>query len=167
MPNNIWSMVILFVIGGLLMILELVIPGFGIAGVMGIIALVGGLVVGSTFLTTVQLLIVIFLVLAISIVMLVLLYRSATRNGRVSKFLFLNLKANKEEGYTSSKDLKDMKGKEGISLTALRPAGTGEFDGIKLDVVTDGQFIPKGVKIRIDRVEGFRILVEQIDENAL
>ena len=51
-------------------------------------------------------------------------------------------------------------GREGVSLTPLRPSGNGDFDGEKLDVVSDGAFIPQGARIRIVRVEGLRILVK-------
>ncbi|NLA84656.1 MAG: hypothetical protein GX854_09090 [Clostridiales bacterium] len=53
---------------------------------------------------------------------------------------------------------------EGIALTGMRPTGTGEFQGRKLDVITDGEFIPKGAPIKIAYVEGFRIVVKRLDE---
>ncbi|HHZ13149.1 MAG TPA: hypothetical protein GX394_04430, partial [Clostridiales bacterium] len=59
----------------------------------------------------------------------------------------------------------DMVGRVGVSTTNLRPSGTGDFDGIKMDIIADGQYIPKGTKIKIVRVEGFRILVEQVHDD--
>lgn len=164
--NDIWLMLILFIFGGLMLVLELMMPGFGIPGIAGIISLIAGLVVGSTLLTASQLAIVFLLVFVYIAVMVVLLYRSATKNGRISK-LFLRAKAVKEEGYSSSENFEDMVGKEGVAITPLRPSGMGEFEDTRLDVVTEGQFIPKGVKIKIVKVEGFRIVVEQVydDDN--
>lgn len=163
--SDLWLMVVLFVFGGLLMIIELVIPGFGVPGIAGIVALISGVIVGSSVLTSGQLAIVILLVFFIIIVMVVLLYRSLTKNGQISKKLSLKSKAAKEEGYTSNKNSKDMVGKEGIAITALRPSGSGEFDDVNLDVVADGQFIPKGSKIRVAKVEGFKILVQLIEHS--
>ena len=57
-------------------------------------------------------------------------------------------------------DMQKLVGREGVSLTPLRPSGNGDFDGEKLDVVSDGAFIPQGARIRIVRVEGLRILVK-------
>ena len=37
-----------------------------------------------------------------------------------------------------------------------------EFDGVKLNVLSEGEFIPAGVKVRIVRVEGSRILVHKV-----
>lgn len=164
--SNFWLMVILFIFGGLMLVVELMMPGFSIPGIAGIISLIAGIVVGASVLTAGQLAVAILIVFIVIIVMVVLLYRSATRNGRIFKSLFLHSKAVKEEGYTSSKDLHHMVGKEGIATAPLRPSGTGEFDGVKLDVITDGQFIPKGARIKIVNVEGFRILVEQIEDKV-
>lgn len=159
--NDLWLMVVLFIFGGILAVIELIMPGFGLPGITGIIAFIAGVVVGSSILTTGQLALIILLVFIIVIAMIVILYRSLTKGGRVSKRLFLRSRADREKGYSSNKDLKDMLGKEGIALTILRPSGLGEFDGIKLDVVTEGQFISKGTKIRVVDVEGFKVLVEE------
>ena len=40
-------------------------------------------------------------------------------------------------------DMQKLVGREGVSLTPLRPSGNGDFDGEKLDVVSDGAFIPR------------------------
>jgi len=37
----------------------------------------------------------------------------------------------------------DMVGKTGVALTSLRPAGMGEFEGVRRDVVSEGGFIDK------------------------
>jgi membrane-bound ClpP family serine protease len=96
--------------------------------------------------------------------MLVWLYKSATKGGRVSKLLMLNTKTGREEGYSSTTATDDLLGLEGITTSLLRPAGTADFQGRKLDVVTDGEYIPKGTRVRIVQVEGFRIVVEKTDE---
>ena len=46
--------------------------------------------------------------------------------------------------------------------TALRPAGIAEFDGVKLNVVSDGDFVAAQRPIRVERVEGNRIVVREI-----
>src|SRR5690554_5433665 len=90
--NDIWLMLILFIFGVLMLVFELMMLGFGFPGIAGIIYLIAGLVVGSTLLTASQLAIVFLLVFVYIAVMVVLLYRSATKNGRISK-LFLRAKA--------------------------------------------------------------------------
>ena len=70
----------------------------------------------------------------------------------------------KEEGYSGSDDLEYFLGKEGITTTILRPAGTADFDGIKLDVVSEGEFIKNESKVKIITVKGRRIVVREIKE---
>jgi membrane-bound serine protease (ClpP class) len=52
-------------------------------------------------------------------------------------------------------------GKEGIALSALRPAGVVEVDGSRVDVVTEGEMIAKGARVRVIHTEGTRIVVEE------
>ena len=44
----------------------------------------------------------------------------------------------------------------------LRPAGVASIDGQRVDVLTEGDFVPAGTPIRVTRVEGARIFVEPI-----
>jgi membrane-bound ClpP family serine protease len=45
----------------------------------------------------------------------------------------------------------------------LRPAGIGQFDGVRLDVVTKGAYIEEEADIKITEVVGRRIVVELIE----
>ena len=61
------------------------------------------------------------------------------------------------------KESKEMIGQEGVAITQLRPTGTGEFAGIRIDVVTEGDFIAKDTKIKITDVKGYRTIVTRLD----
>ena len=50
-------------------------------------------------------------------------------------------------------------GLTGKATTDLRPSGKGEFDGRLLDVISDGEFIPRGEPLKVIRHEGSRIVV--------
>jgi len=154
---------ILFVLGIALVIIELVMPGFGLAGTLGIISLVAGVVLVYPLVSPPVLALIIATILLIIVGMLVYMYKSAVKGGRISKLLLLNTRTGKEEGFSSTNDNKDLIGLEGRAETVLRPAGTGEFNGKKYDVVTDGEFIEKGSRIKIIDVEGFRIVVKKLD----
>jgi len=54
-------------------------------------------------------------------------------------------------------------GEEGVARTILRPAGKAEFGAALVDVVTDGEFLDRGVKVRVTMVEGDRVVVEALD----
>jgi membrane-bound ClpP family serine protease len=77
--------------------------------------------------------------------------------GRFGKSRFV-LKAVSNDGIDED-DLTFFVGKTGVAKTVLRPAGIGEFNGVKLSVVSDGEFIPKDERIEVFRVEGNRIVV--------
>jgi membrane-bound serine protease (ClpP class) len=53
-------------------------------------------------------------------------------------------------------------GREGISLSQLRPAGKAEFGGLRLDVISSGELIEAGRKIVVEVVEGNRIVVREV-----
>ena len=57
-------------------------------------------------------------------------------------------------------------GRIGETFTVLRPAGIAEFDGERLNVVTAGEFIQKGVRVIVKEVEGARILVQQVEKQS-
>lgn len=157
--------VILFILGIALVIVELIMPGIGIAGILGIISLIAGIVLAAQVVSTATLVLIITVVLLIIAGMLIFLYKSATKkDSRLSRLLLLNTRTGTEEGFTSTKVEEDLAGLEGIAETALRPAGTADFQGRRLDVVTNGEFIAKGTPVKITQVEGFRIIVEKLEK---
>lgn len=46
----------------------------------------------------------------------------------------------------------------------LRPSGTVQIGDRRIDVITEGEFIPKGTKVKVIKVEGFRIVVARVDD---
>jgi membrane-bound serine protease (ClpP class) len=52
--------------------------------------------------------------------------------------------------------------KEGVVVAPLRPSGTAEIDGKRFSVISDGQLIPQGSRVRVILVEGNRIVVERV-----
>ena len=153
---------ICFVIGIGLMVLEAFMPGFGLPGISGIILEV--VAVALTWMNhgpvaALGMTLIILSILAIAISMSL---RSAA-NGKLSRSkLVLNDTESNEAGYRSTEDLEVFLGKEGVTTTVLRPTGMAEFDGVRLNVVSEGEFIQSGTRVQIVRVEGSRILVRTI-----
>ena len=86
------------------------------------------------------------------------LLRSAAKGDVAKSKLFLHQK----EELREQQDMQVLVGHEGRTLSVLRPSGIGDFDGVRLNVVTEGEFIENGVAIRIARVEGGKIVVKAI-----
>ena len=153
---------ICFLIGIGLMVLEAFMPGFGLPGISGIILEV--VAVALTWMNhgpmaALGMTLIVLSILAIAISMSL---RSAA-NGKLSRSkLVLNDTESNEAGYRSTEDLDVFLGKEGVTTTVLRPTGMAEFDGVRLNVVSEGEFIQSGTRVQIVRVEGSRILVRTI-----
>jgi len=150
----------LILLGIALLAIEVfVIPGFGVSGILGMAALITGI-----FLVTDSLLEGMMFTAGALTVLGVIIYLSfrLPKTRRLWKRFSLSTRQTAKEGYVAPKPQNEMYlGKVGISLTQLRPAGTGDFDGVKLDVVTEGGFIGLGTAIRIIGVEGTRIIVRE------
>ena len=163
-----WGEIILFIFGIIMLLIEIfLIPGFGIVGTLGILAivaslylsLVGEFVEASDFVSGAKTLAIAF-VLSFVVVLIALRYLP-----KFTPFQRLVLKTTEAEaeGYRSSPETyTSLVGKEGISLTMLRPAGTAIIDGEKVSVVTEGDFIEKNTRVRVTEVEGYRVVVEKI-----
>ena len=153
---------ICFVVGLGLIVLETFMPGFGLAGIAGIVMHVIAVVMtwfhhGPLAALGMTVLILFIITVAISMSL-----RSAA-NGKLSKSkVVLNETESNEAGYRATEDMDVFLGKEGVTTTVLRPTGMAEFDGVRLNVVSEGEFIQTGTKVQIVRVEGSRILVRTI-----
>jgi len=158
--------IILFVIGLLLLLAEIFfIPGFGLAGIGGIAAILTSIFL--TFGNIVQATYSILIALGVSIIGLLLLikYIPSTRTWR--KFV-LSTEQKKELGYTvGTKDLTRLNGKEGIAITPLRPSGIVEVNGKKLNALTQGEYVDSNTRIKIISVEGNKIVVEAVNVSKL
>ena len=157
--NGSLGLSILFVVGIFLLLLELfVIPGFGIAGAGGIVAM--GTSIFLVFPTAEIALNVIAFVLLFSIIGGVIVLKFFANNK-----LFRNISLEKtEKGYVAQSEKSDLLNKEGETISTLRPAGAIEIDGERIDVVSESAFIDSGVKVKVVKVAGNRVVVREIKD---
>lgn len=152
---------IFFGLGLVLMIIEIYIPGFGVWGIGGITCFIVGIIVTAD--TLIEALILMMILLAIVGIIFSILLHSISK-GKLPKNMVLSTSMKKEEGYIGTNDMKYFLNRRGKCLTILRPAGTVDFDGVKLDVISEGEFIPKGTMVEVIKVEGRKIVVRRIEE---
>ncbi|MNI07353.1 hypothetical protein D3C73_603600 [compost metagenome] len=153
-----------FGIGIVLLILELVIPSFGILSVLGAISLFGGVMMASADPKQAALSIGIAVLVGIPIVALAIKYFK--HRGVWNRFI-LRQQLTSEEGFNSSPNKQYLVGLKGTSVTPLRPAGTAQIDGQRIDVVTDGSFVGVNKDIEVMFVEGTRVVVKEITTTQL
>ena len=161
--------VILVGVGVVLVLVEiLAIPGFGIFGIAGIVALLAGLLmaqIGS--LPGRGDLVQAGTVLLASMVLVTMtawsFLRSLPGSWRLRRSgVFLGESTDRDEGYTSADVRSELVGTEGVAITALRPAGVGLFGDERLDVVSESEWIEEGTRIRIRSAEGYRHVVRAV-----
>ena len=153
--------VMLAVLGMVGILYELhIVPGHGIPGVLGGVALLASVLLAfgpigaAAFFIALQ-------TLATAIVLTVILFYLATRaipeNAWMAKLTFAGVQG---ADYVTSTDRSSLAGRVGTASSYLRPAGVALIDGHRVDVLTQGEFIPEGTPVRVTRVEGARIFVE-------
>jgi len=156
--------IVLIVAGVLLLAAEvLVIPGFGVAGVLGIAAVVvavvrifqgsAATVLGYSALFGGVLVAALLWVLPNS--RIAAAFRLTTRITNPSSPVTAGVPGNADRGYLA--------GREGIALSDLRPAGVARFDQERVDVVSEGDFIPAGSTLTVLHVEGMRVTVRAVE----
>jgi membrane-bound ClpP family serine protease len=158
-----WLPAICFIAGFGLLIFEMFNPGFGVPGISGVILLFLGILLVARSL--VDAIIMVLILMAIVAVALVFILRSASR-GKLSKTVVLSDALNDKSGFIGTENLDSLLGKEGTALTVLRPAGVAEIEGTRVDVVSQSEFLPKGTKIKVVKVEGRRVVVADIESDA-
>ena len=153
-----WTSLILFVTGLILLIIEGIVPGFGLPGISGIILVIAGTVLAMGNITSA--LVSISIAIIITAFITILLVKYGRRSSRFDKIILTAHQGN-DEGYLSSITKDEYLGKEGITLSGLRPSGFIDIDGKKIDALSEGDFIPKGTSIKVVRVEGSKIIVRR------
>lgn len=166
---------LLFGVGVVLLMLEIfVIPGFGIAGVLGIICMVAGIFLAMAGempeeipLPTLQRLEGPLIKMAIAIIGTglggMILGRYLPQSS-IYKKLSLEESTSQEKGYSSANNMQEFLGKTGISTSALRPSGMARFDNKKLDVIAKGEFIGANENIKVVDIKGNHLYVQREDE---
>lgn len=162
-----WEELLLALLGIFLFALELfVIPGFGVVGILGLLALLGALVMStlgvgshSDFVLWAVARMGFSLVLAIVLSVLFLKFLPKLPMGRK---LILSTELETADGFSSAppSDYQWL-GRTGHAHSTLRPAGIADFQGHRVDVVSDGEFIDAGAPIRVLHVDGNRIVVQR------
>lgn len=150
--------IVLVVIGMILIVVEMLIPGFGAAGVSGGIALIAGLCIGSDSLTGAMFsLLIIVILLAI---IATLIFKSALK-GKLSRSpVVLNTTIDAGSTERSDEQIRELLGKTGVTVTALRPSGIAMIDGRRLDVSSEAEFIDKGETVEVVNIDGVKIVVK-------
>jgi membrane-bound serine protease (ClpP class) len=159
-----WEEVLLLAGGLIALAVEVfLLPGFGLAGALGI-GLFGAAIVlamtgsAATLSDFTQALAVLGASAVITIAVIYAWVRHLPNSNRLTGLLLRDgLPAG--GGFTSAPLREDLVGRDGVATTDLRPAGTALVGEERVDVVTEGEFIAQGSPLRVLRSEGYRLVV--------
>jgi membrane-bound serine protease (ClpP class) len=147
----------LALVGLLLILFELhVLPGHGIAAGAGALMLVASVLLAFGVAFFVVALQALAIAIVLSAVVFALLQRVLPENAFVRRLVFAGTQG---PDYVASLDHRHLLGKKGTTVSFLRPAGVATFGDERVDVLTEGEFVPAGTPVRVTRVEGARIFV--------
>jgi membrane-bound ClpP family serine protease len=168
--------VLLFVLGLILLGLEIfVLPGFGVAGISGIILIVFSLALvalekrpqtSAEWLALLKIMAQFGVALSVAVVLAVMLVSYLPNIPYLNK-LILKPKADTE---AVGEDVPDsvrpetaaLLGALGVAATPLRPAGKVKFGDDYIDVVAEGSYVEAGARVQVVEIEGNRVVVKEV-----
>lgn len=145
--------VILALLGLLLLFVEILMPGFGLFGILGAISLLGSLIAAYKLYG----MIVFLVMLACSVLVFIIMIVFAKKSGLYNKVILRDRQ--EEKGFDESA-LRGLLGKVGLTQTELKPFGVAEFDGQLVDVCSAGDFIDRGVEVQVIQITGKTVTVK-------
>ena len=166
-----WEELLLFALGAGLLVVEIVaIPGFGVVGLAGIVIMAASLVLtqlGDFEFWSIEEISSVVVRLALSaigaVVLSLALLRALPRFAAFNR-LILKSETRASEGYVSAPTQSDefLIDQEGVTLTDLRPVGVGVFDGRRLNIIAEGEFIEQQRPVKIIEARGNRVVVRPL-----
>jgi membrane-bound serine protease (ClpP class) len=176
--------VLLFLAGVLFLAVEIfILPGFGVAGISGLLLMVISVVMASHHFvvpeTPRQLAALATTLLVVAGSGVTVLIVATVLSRYFGMLPVLNRLVLQPEGAAggpaeiSAGHLKPQPGQMagigvgelGIAQSPLRPSGKARFGDELLDVMTDGDFVDRGHQVRIVEVQGSRILVAEVESS--
>lgn len=167
-----WEIAVFFVGLALIALEVFVIPGFGIAGVAGITCTVGALILvmlnndsfDFEFVPSGEIMIASSVVLAGMVGSVLALFFFGYKFTQSKMFGRVALQDTQDSalGYSANFRAESLVGKEGTAYTILRPSGRIELEDELYDAYTRGDYIEKGVKIKVISQEGSSLKVKAI-----
>lgn len=166
--------ILLFIAGIILLVVEIfLIPGFGAAGISGI------LLIGVSLLLSQQAFVIPEFEWQIDLLKrnlltvgtgifgsIILIFAAMLLFPRIGIFnrLILNASQQQDQGYSAQRPetASAMIGRQGTAKTPLRPSGKAVFDGESLVVETDGGFIESGRTVEIIKADSNRYIVKEV-----
>jgi len=151
-------LIICLIAGVALLVVEVFVPGFGLPGISGMVLLVAGVVLTWNNYGMAAGLSVSLIALALAGIAVSMSIKSAS-HGRISRSALI---LKDETPAADNEALTALLGQEGVTTSVLSPVGMAEFDGVRLEVLSECAYLGKDVKVVVHRIEGNHIIVREL-----
>lgn len=152
--QTVFQVIAFLVLGGLLLLIECVTPGFTVPGTLGLVLL------GMACYWAFRLHLATGLLTVVASAALILFFVRIFPRTRLGQRLRLQLTQRKEAGYHAGAATVRV-GDAGEALTDLRPSGSARIGGHRVDVVTEGAFVAQGARVVVMQMDGMRVVVRE------
>jgi len=155
--------IFLFVACAILLVFEIFIPSFGILTVLSLACLTGGIAIFFAYGTLAG-----WIGVGIAAILIPFIwfwtYRLFPQTSIGRKMILGKPDTGRGDAVPDCQDLQQMLSKVGIVRTPLRPVGICDFDGRRLECVSERGFVDVNQKVKVIRVEGATLTVRPVDE---
>lgn len=158
-----WIVALLLVVGLVFCFIEAVVPGFGVNGILGIVSFIAAIVCHAIFSgSIVQVFIIVLLVILIFVLIFLVFIRSAKYGILGKSALVENKTAIPTDYVETSKDLKNLIGKQGIVTNECRPVGKMKI-GDEIFEVLSNELIEADCMAEVKEIKDNKLYVKKIE----
>jgi membrane-bound serine protease (ClpP class) len=150
---------ILLITGLVLIGAEIFVPG-GILGSIGAVALFGAVIAGFVAFPGFGAWIALGIVLLSGLAMY-LWIRFFPQTGLGKR---MTVARDLHDSKATNPDMEELVGKDGVATSDLRPGGFADIAGARVDVITRGEMLAKGTRLRVIDVESNRVVVKELEQ---
>ncbi len=158
MENLTFLPALLLVIGTIMFSVEMFVPGFGVFGTSGIVCYLIAILLTAKDIF--QFLAMLVLLLALLAVLTTITLVLVSKGKIPSKMILKDSIDGVSVGQPTNQDMEMYVGMVGTALSTLRPSGTCDINGVRLDVLTEGEFIEIGTKVIVTKIDEGHIIVK-------
>ena len=159
-----WVVFLLLCLGIVLCIVEATIPGFGIFGIAGIVCEIAGIITHAIISGSAAQVFFLLLIVVLVMILITLLFVRSAKYGLLAKSAIVENDTAIPKDYKekAEKELIDLVGKEGLTLTECRPVGKIRIGENSYEAQSRSTVIEKGEVIKVVAVEDARLVIDKL-----
>ena len=157
-----WIVWVLISVGFVLCIVEGIVPGFGVFGIVGIMCEVAAVICQVIFTNSVPQVLLLILFAALATVLIFLIFVFSAKHGIMGKTALVENKPAVPYNYGVDKRFTKLIGKRGVTVSDCRPVGKVKLEGRIMEAISVGSMIEKGSQIRVVKIKDNTIYIDKV-----